>query len=110
METVIVADESAEENAAAVAAGGAPPARTIMLQPSAEHAHDRHWEEVPGFAEAYDAVAGTLARDPAKGWPTAGTAHEYSLARHGRPRIRVLYRITEDNIEISTIEAVPWPT
>ena len=110
MEGAIVADETSEENAAADVAGSAPPARAIVRQPSAELAHARHSEALPGFVETYDAVAGILARDPGKGWPTAGGAYEYRLARHGFPRVRVLYKFTEDAIVISTIEAVPWPT
>ncbi len=81
--------------------------RTVILDPAAEIEYRRLTGEVPDFEEAYEDLMLVLCEKPRRGWPLSGGRWGYSLAREGKPRVRVRYTFTETGIRVRDVQATP---
>ena len=81
--------------------------RTVALEPAAEIEYRRLTGEMPDFEEAYEDLMLVLCEKPRRGWPLSGGRWGYSLARPGKPRVRVVYTFNETGIRLRDVQATP---
>ena len=79
--------------------------RVVTLKPAAEISYLRYLESLAEFAEAYEALASTIAESPYKGRTIAGGRREYRLARKDEPTVRATYSFDDGEVSIFSLEA-----
>ena len=82
---------------------------TVVLEPAAELSFRRFHAEMPGFDDAYAALACSLAMNPSRGWHTSDGGNAYLLAVADKPHVRAVYTYTDTEVLIGEIDAF-WPS
>ena len=79
-----------------------PDMGVVTLNPAPEIAYRRYLQSLADFAEAYEALASRLAKDPEKGRRIASGRRECHLDRKDKPAVGATYALDDGEVSVFT--------